>query len=89
MTPREVVQRAVEFRGPARLAINGFGDLSDCVWIGPELIKPPQAADDGDGGSDGRRRKMVNAARRALREHAESLARASPANDRLLAVSCG
>ena len=48
MTPREVVQRAVEFRRPARLAINGYGDLSDCVWIGPELIKPPQAADDPD-----------------------------------------
>ena len=46
MTPREVVTRAVEFRRPDRLPINGYGALSDVTGVGPELIKPPQALND-------------------------------------------
>ncbi len=43
MTPREIVKRAVEFRDPPRLAINGFGELSDCIWVFDEQIRPPEA----------------------------------------------
>ena len=46
MTPREVVTRAIEFRTPERLPINGFGAASDVAWIGYEQPKPPQAQDD-------------------------------------------
>jgi len=46
MTPREVVTRAVEFRRPDRLPINGYGDASDVTGIGYDEIKPPQAAAD-------------------------------------------
>ena len=46
MTPREVVTRAVEFRRPPRLPINGYGDVSDLTGIGYEQPKPPEAADD-------------------------------------------
>ncbi len=46
MTPREVVTRAIEFRRPERLPINGFGAASDVAWIGYEQPKPPQAQDD-------------------------------------------
>lgn len=46
MTPREVVTRAIEFRRPDRLPINGFGDLSDCDSIGSDPVRPPQAGDD-------------------------------------------
>jgi hypothetical protein len=46
MTPREVMKRAIEFRNPPRLAINGFGDASDVIWIGADDIRPPQAQAD-------------------------------------------
>ena len=40
MLPREVVTRAVEFRKPARLPINGHGNLTDVVWVGYECPMP-------------------------------------------------
>lgn len=43
MTPKEVVTRSIEFRRPARLAINGFGPLNDTDGIGYDRIMPPQA----------------------------------------------
>lgn len=43
MTPREVVIRAVEFRRPPRLPIRGYGDISDVIGIGYDMIKPPEA----------------------------------------------
>ncbi|HUW33270.1 MAG TPA: uroporphyrinogen decarboxylase family protein [Planctomycetota bacterium] len=43
MTPREVVTRAIEFRRPPRLPINGHGELSDIIWVGYDMILPPQA----------------------------------------------
>ena len=46
MTPRDVVARAVEFRRPARLPIRGYGEASDCVGLGCDEIKPPEAAGD-------------------------------------------
>jgi hypothetical protein len=46
MTPREVVTRAIEFRRPERLPINGYGDASDVVGIAHDEVKPPQAAGD-------------------------------------------
>ncbi|MGB2780970.1 MAG: uroporphyrinogen decarboxylase family protein, partial [Phycisphaerae bacterium] len=46
MMPREVVTRAIEFRRPDRLPINGFGDLSDCDSIWSDPVRPPQAGDD-------------------------------------------
>ncbi len=48
MTPREVVTRAIEFRGPARLPIRGYGDASDVIGVACKLIEPPQARDDPD-----------------------------------------
>lgn len=48
MTPREVVSRAVEFRRPARLAIRGYGDASDCDGVGYDPVKPPAARDEAD-----------------------------------------
>jgi hypothetical protein len=44
MTPREVVTRALEFRRPPRLPINGYGEVSDVTWIGYEQLIPPQTA---------------------------------------------
>ncbi len=46
MTPREVMTAAIEFKRPDRLAINGHGELSDCVGVWYNLIKPPQAQND-------------------------------------------
>ena len=46
MKPREVITRAVEFRRPPRLAICGFGELSDCTGVGPKEVRPPEAQDD-------------------------------------------
>ncbi|MBI5725710.1 MAG: hypothetical protein HZA50_17255 [Planctomycetes bacterium] len=46
MKPREVVKRAVEFNKPDRLAVNGYGEISDTVWINGAQIKPPQAQND-------------------------------------------
>lgn len=46
MTPREVVRRAIEFRRPDRLPIQGFGERSDVIGIGYEQIKPPRAGDE-------------------------------------------
>ncbi len=46
MTPRENMKRALEFRGPERLPVNGYGETSDTAWIGAAQIKPPQAQDD-------------------------------------------
>ena len=46
MTPRENMKRALEFRRPERLPINGYGEHTDTWWIGAEQIKPPQAAND-------------------------------------------
>ena len=46
MTPREIVTRAIEFRRPARLPINGFGPVSDVTWVGYEQVKPAQAQAD-------------------------------------------
>jgi hypothetical protein len=43
MTPREIVIRAIEFRRPERLAVNGYGDASDVTWIAHDEVKPPQA----------------------------------------------
>jgi len=44
MTPREVVTRAVEFRRPERLPVNGYGEASDVTWLPHDEVKPPQAA---------------------------------------------
>ena len=45
MTPREVVTRAIEFRGPERLPVVGFGeDVSDYPHIKHKPVKPPAAA---------------------------------------------
>ncbi len=46
MTPREVVTRAIEFRRPPRLRINGFGDRTDQIWVSHAEVKPPEAGDD-------------------------------------------
>ncbi|MFB3891217.1 MAG: uroporphyrinogen decarboxylase family protein [Phycisphaerae bacterium] len=46
MIPREVVTRAIEFRRPERLPVNGFGDASDFTGLAADLIKPPQAQGD-------------------------------------------
>ena len=46
MTPRENMRRAIEFRGPQRLPITGYGDADDRVSIGTEPITPPAAAND-------------------------------------------
>ena len=46
MIPREIVTRAVEFRRPARLPINGYGDLSDITGVWCEQVIPPEAAGD-------------------------------------------
>jgi len=46
MIPREVVTRAIEFTGPDRLAINGYGDASDVVGVPHAEVRPPQAAGD-------------------------------------------
>ena len=40
------MKRALDFSHPERLPINGYGEVSDCVWIGTEQIKPAQYADD-------------------------------------------
>ncbi len=39
MTPRENMKRAVEFRRPERLPVNGYGDLNDTVRIHPAEVK--------------------------------------------------
>ena len=41
MTPREVVCRAIEFRHPPRLPINGYGEVSDVIGVPHEPVKPP------------------------------------------------
>ncbi len=41
------MKRALEFRKPERLPINGYGEISDTLWIGTEQIIPPQANCDG------------------------------------------
>ncbi len=46
MTPKEVVRRAIEFKRPERLPINGYGAISDVIGVGRRDIKPPQAEDD-------------------------------------------
>ena len=46
MTPREVVERAIEFRRPPRLPITGYGEVSDVTGVGYDQIKPPEAQDD-------------------------------------------
>lgn len=46
MTSREVVIAAVEFKKPQRLAIHGYGEFSDTMWIQSAPVKPPQVADD-------------------------------------------
>jgi uroporphyrinogen decarboxylase len=46
MKPREVVARAIEFRRPPRVPVNGYGELSDVTGIDYEQIKPPEAGDD-------------------------------------------
>ena len=43
MTAREVVTRAIEFRRPPRLPINGHGELSDITWVGYDMIQPQRA----------------------------------------------
>lgn len=43
MKPREVVQRAIEFRKPPRLPVSGYGELSDITGVGYEQIVPPEA----------------------------------------------
>lgn len=40
------MKRALEFRRPERLPINGYGEKSDTLWIGTEQIKPAQAGND-------------------------------------------
>lgn len=54
MTPRENMIRAVEFRRPARLPVQGYGDeVNDTAWVGYGHILPPQAeAYDGPGRLD-------------------------------------
>jgi uroporphyrinogen decarboxylase len=42
MEPREIVKRAIEFRCPPRLPVNGYGENSDCIWIPTEDILPQQ-----------------------------------------------
>jgi hypothetical protein len=44
MTPREVVTRAIEFRRPERLPVNGYGEASDVTWLVHDEVKPPEAA---------------------------------------------
>jgi uroporphyrinogen decarboxylase len=39
--PRDIVKRAIEFRCPPRLPINGYGEASDCIWIPTEDVTPP------------------------------------------------
>ena len=46
MSPREVIKRAIDFRFPPRLPINGFGDASDTEWLWADEVKPPQALAD-------------------------------------------
>lgn len=46
MIPRKVVTQAIEFRRPPRLPIRGYGEVSDVIGIGYEMIKPPEAKDD-------------------------------------------
>lgn len=46
MTPKEVVKRAIEFKRPERLPINGYGTISDVTWVGRKDIKPQQAEND-------------------------------------------
>lgn len=46
MTPRENMKRALEFRRPERLPINGYGDVSDTIGVKAEQIIPPQANGD-------------------------------------------
>jgi len=46
VTPREIVQRAIEFKRPPRLPINGYGEASDVAGVGYDIIKPPEAQDD-------------------------------------------
>ena len=44
MTPRENMARAIEFRTPERLPVQGYGEAdNDTVWISYEEILPPQA----------------------------------------------
>lgn len=43
MESREIVKRAIEFNNPPRLPINGYGEVSDCIWITTEEILPQQA----------------------------------------------
>jgi len=43
LKPREVVQRAIEFRKPPRLPVSGYGELSDITGVGYEQIVPPEA----------------------------------------------
>ena len=44
ITSREVVTRAIEFRGPAWLPVKDYGPESDSIDIACEPIKPPEAA---------------------------------------------
>ncbi len=46
MTPREVVTRAIEFRRPARLGFENFGEASDVALIGLQSVRPTEAGDD-------------------------------------------
>lgn len=46
MSPREIIRRAIEFRTPPRLPVNGFADASDTEWIWADEVKPPQAVGD-------------------------------------------
>ena len=46
MTPREIVTRAIEFRRPSRLPINGYGEASDVAAIAHDAVKPPEAEGD-------------------------------------------
>jgi uroporphyrinogen decarboxylase len=50
MEPREIVKCAIEFRRPPRLPVNGYGEVSDCVWIPADDIQHPQG--DGKPGLD-------------------------------------
>ena len=43
MTPREIVTRAIEFRRPSRLPINGYGEASDVAAIAHDAVKPAEA----------------------------------------------
>ncbi|HUU09790.1 MAG TPA: uroporphyrinogen decarboxylase family protein [Phycisphaerae bacterium] len=43
MTPREVVTRAIEFRRPPRLPVNGYGEASDVTWVPHDEVKPAEA----------------------------------------------